>query len=65
MRSGRELILASLNSHGGRGADDPLLRSVDTHRRDTLIAQGDPADPNLYKWDIFLQGENETVFFEL
>jgi protocatechuate 3,4-dioxygenase, alpha subunit len=59
------LITRIYFSDESENADDPLLRSVETHRRDTLIAKADPADPNLYKWDIFLQGENETVFFEL
>jgi protocatechuate 3,4-dioxygenase, alpha subunit len=46
-------------------ADDPVLRSVELQRRDTLIAKVDPAVTNHYEWNIFLQGENETVFFEL
>jgi protocatechuate 3,4-dioxygenase alpha subunit len=46
-------------------ADDPVLRSVECHRRDSLIAKADSAHRNRYVWNIFLQGENETVFFEL
>jgi protocatechuate 3,4-dioxygenase, alpha subunit len=46
-------------------ADDPVLRSVEFHRRDSLIAKADSAHRNRYVWNIFLQGENETVFFEL
>jgi protocatechuate 3,4-dioxygenase alpha subunit len=46
-------------------ADDPVLRSVEPHRRDTLVAKADQANANHYEWNIFLQGENETVFFEL
>jgi protocatechuate 3,4-dioxygenase, alpha subunit len=46
-------------------ADDPVLRSIEFHRRDSLIAKADSAHPNRYEWNIFLQGENETVFFEL
>lgn len=46
-------------------ADDPVLRSVDQHRQGSLIAKADHARPNRYEWNIYLQGENETVFFEL
>jgi protocatechuate 3,4-dioxygenase alpha subunit len=45
-------------------ASDPVLALVPEDRRDTLIARqvsGQPA----YEFDIRLQGENETVFFEV
>ncbi|CAM3835704.1 protocatechuate 3,4-dioxygenase subunit alpha [Kibdelosporangium persicum] len=41
---------------------DPVLSSVDPGRRRTLIAQ--PADDG-YRFDIRLQGDNETVFFDV
>jgi protocatechuate 3,4-dioxygenase alpha subunit len=41
-------------------AADPVLAAVPAHRRDTLIAQ--PA-PDGYRFDITLQGPDETVFF--
>ncbi|MEV4657315.1 protocatechuate 3,4-dioxygenase subunit alpha [Micromonospora sp. NPDC049301] len=41
-------------------AEDPVLRSVDADRRDTLLAT--PA-PDGFRFDIRLQGEHETVFF--
>lgn len=44
-------------------ADDPVLRSLpDDSRRSTLIAQ--PVDGG-YRFDIHLQGPDETVFFAL
>jgi len=46
-------------------ADDPILALVPPDRRDTLIARR--ADSNgepVYRFDIHLQGEHETVFFE-
>jgi protocatechuate 3,4-dioxygenase, alpha subunit len=46
-------------------ADDLVLQSIEPHRRDTLVAKADPADSVRYEWNIFLQGENETVFFDL
>jgi protocatechuate 3,4-dioxygenase, alpha subunit len=43
---------------------DPVLNLVPEERRATLIAQRDPARP-AYRLDICLQGENETVFFDI
>lgn len=45
-------------------AADPILVLVPADRRDTLIAKPDPAKPGLYRFDIRLQGKDETVFFE-
>ena len=48
-------------------ADDPalatstLLPQVPAERRDTLLAQAGPAG---YRWDLRLQGDGETVFFD-
>ena len=46
-------------------ADDPVLQSTEPRRRDSLLAKADPAQPRRYEWNVFLQGENETVFFDL
>jgi protocatechuate 3,4-dioxygenase alpha subunit len=40
----------------------PLLRQVPRERRATLVAR--PAGPSAYEWDIAMQGERETVFFD-
>ena len=45
-------------------ADDPVLRSVPAERRATLIAKQAPGKSGSLEWNIVLQGENETVFFE-
>lgn len=45
-------------------ASDPILALVPANRRDTLIAKPDPAKPNIYRFDIRVQGANETVFFD-
>ena len=45
-------------------AADPILALVPADRRDTLLAKPDAAKPGLYRFDIRLQGSNETVFFE-
>ncbi|MBM7442577.1 protocatechuate 3,4-dioxygenase subunit alpha [Streptomyces sp. HB132] len=43
-------------------AADPLLESLDAQRRATLIATR--TDPHTYRFDIRLQGDDETVFLE-
>ena len=43
-------------------ASDPLLERVDPARRSTLVAA--PDGPGSYRFDIRLQGENETVFLD-
>ena len=42
---------------------DPVLQAVPEHRRATLIAVS--AGDNLLRFDIHLQGDAETVFFDL
>jgi len=45
-------------------ASDPVLGLVDeAARRTTLIAQRASAKPE-YRWDVVMQGERETVFFD-
>jgi protocatechuate 3,4-dioxygenase alpha subunit len=43
-------------------ADDPVLAGVPAGRRDTLLAE--PTDDG-YRFDIRIQGERETVFFDV
>ncbi len=45
-----------------RNADDRVLRQVPAERRGTLIAR--PASGEMLEWDIVLQGDGETVFFD-
>ena len=46
--------------------NDPLLTSIDVNRRQTLVAQRSERDGILeYQFDIHMQGEKETVFFDL
>ena len=47
-------------------AADPVLASIgDPARAATLVARPDPADAGLLCFDIHLQGEHETVFFDV
>lgn len=43
---------------------DPILNLVPSERRVTLLASPSSEAPGEYLWDIRLQGERETVFFE-
>jgi protocatechuate 3,4-dioxygenase, alpha subunit len=46
-------------------ASDPILALVPAERRDTLMAQSDPKSPNVWRFDIRIQGgADETVFFD-
>lgn len=44
---------------------DPVLALVPADRRQTLLATASPADRDLWRFDIRLQGEGETVFFDV
>lgn len=47
-------------------ANDPVLQCVPTERRATLLAQREPGDATtIYRFDIILQGANETAFFNV
>ncbi len=48
-------------SNGG----DPILALVPLPRRETLLAQPDEAGSESWKFDIHLQGDQETVFFDV
>jgi len=45
--------------------EDPVLALVPPERRGTLEAQPDPAQPGYWRFDIHLQGDSETVFFDV
>jgi protocatechuate 3,4-dioxygenase alpha subunit len=45
-------------------AEDAVLNSVEAERRSTLIATREDSDSGpVYRFDIHMQGEDETVFF--
>lgn len=53
-------------SDDARNADDAVLLTVDPVRRATLIGERREHDSHAtYRWDIRLQGDRETVFFDL
>jgi protocatechuate 3,4-dioxygenase alpha subunit len=46
-------------------AEDPALALVPEDRRQTLMARSDHGRPGHWQFDIHLQGEKETVFFDV
>ncbi len=46
-------------------SEDGVLALVESQRRETLIAQLDPVRAGHWRFDIHLQGERETVFFDV
>jgi protocatechuate 3,4-dioxygenase, alpha subunit len=46
-------------------AEDPALALVPEDRRSTLMAQRDAGNPQVWTFDIHMQGERETVFFDI
>jgi protocatechuate 3,4-dioxygenase alpha subunit len=44
---------------------DPILLLVPAERRHTLVAKPEPARPGHWHFDVRLQGEQETVFFDV
>jgi len=50
---------------GDRDNDnDPVLTQVPTERRHTLLAKPTSTGGSLLEWNVILQGERETVFFD-
>ena len=48
---------------GAANAADPILALVPKERQGTLMAR--ETSPGLYRFDIHMQGDNETVFFDM
>ena len=46
-------------------ATDPILLLVDPARRATLLLNPVPGRPDVFAWEIHMQGDHETVFFEI
>lgn len=54
------------SDEGDANAADPILATVPAERRDTLIAmREDGVAGVVYRFDIHLQGDRETVFFDV
>jgi len=58
------LITRIYFSDDPRNEKDYVLNLVDPVRRKTLMARPAPEDKSVLTWNVNLQGENETVFFD-
>jgi protocatechuate 3,4-dioxygenase alpha subunit len=47
-----------------RNSADEVLQLIEPARRSTLLARPHVSDANTYVWDVILQGQDETVFFD-
>ncbi len=62
----RQIYTRLYFSDEAANAADPILTLVPEDRRGTLIAHKQAGtEPLLYRFDIRVQGDNETVFFEI
>jgi protocatechuate 3,4-dioxygenase alpha subunit len=46
-------------------ASDPILKLVPAERRATLIAKKTGGRDGVLEWNVVIQGDNETVFFDV
>ena len=60
----KHLVSRIYFSDESSNATDAILQSVPAARRDTLIAKPSAGSAQNLAWNIVLQGEHETVFFD-
>ena len=60
----RRLVTRMYFPDDAENAADTVLAALPLQRRATLIARNLDNDKNILSWDVHLQGERETVFFE-
>jgi len=46
-------------------SEDPVMGLIPPARRQTLLARRDGANPERWRFEVYLQGEQETVFFDV
>ena len=61
----RQLHTRIYSPDGDGLAQDPVLALVPANRRSTLMAVADPESPTTWRFQIRLQGLEETVFFDV
>jgi len=60
----RQLVTRLYFPEDPLNASDPVLQVVPVSRRETLIARQTDSKEDTLEWNVFLQGGNETVFFD-
>jgi protocatechuate 3,4-dioxygenase alpha subunit len=61
----RHLVTRIYFADEAANAKDPILNLIPPGRRGTLLAKQSSNAENELLWDVHLQGENETVFFNV
>ena len=61
----RHLVTRIYFGDEAANSSDPVLKLVPVERRNTLIAERENTGAGTFAWNICLQGDNETVFFDV
>ena len=61
----RHLVTRIYFAGEAANGSDSILALVPAERRETLMAQRESGGPATFAWNIRLQGDNETVFFDV
>jgi protocatechuate 3,4-dioxygenase, alpha subunit len=61
----RHLVTRIYFADEAANQSDPILKLVPTERRHTLLAKPENADAATFAWNVRLQGDDETVFFDV
>ena len=61
----RRLVTRIYFPDGAANEQDFVLNYVEPSRRETLIARQVAGEPDKLEWNVVLQGEHETVFFDI
>jgi protocatechuate 3,4-dioxygenase alpha subunit len=61
----RQLVTRVYFAHEAANDADPVLGLVDPARRRTLVAVPVAGSDDAFRWDVRLQGPDETVFFDI
>jgi protocatechuate 3,4-dioxygenase, alpha subunit len=66
MRGSLHALYTRIYFEDEQNDDDPLYKSIDIERRKTLLAKRmEKNEKTFYRFNIYMQGENETIFFDV
>ena len=60
----KHLVTRIYFAHDHANAEDPVLKLVPVERRHTLMARAPAGSQDALEWNVILQGQDETVFFD-
>jgi protocatechuate 3,4-dioxygenase, alpha subunit len=66
MRGSLHALYTRIYFEDEQNDNDPLYKSIDIERRKTLLAKRmEKNEKTFYRFNIYMQGENETIFFDV